>query len=149
MPPPKLLTRAQQPATLGLGRHFTSPIKRSNKAKTMTLVQPLGRREQIQRLQEKLDTLRKGRVQPCPTVSLESATSLTTEIDPTSANEPCLPFEEALDTNFDVPQETPRPRRIVPDQSAKNLYSAWSDALTRLVAPYLDYITSSTGNVPA
>ncbi|KNZ79946.1 hypothetical protein J132_08423 [Termitomyces sp. J132] len=115
----------------------------------MTLVQPLGRREQIQRLQEKLDTLRKGRVQPCPTVSLESATSLTTEIDPTSANEPCLPFEEALDTNFDVPQETPRPRRIVPDQSAKNLYSAWSDALTRLVAPYLDYITSSTGNVPA
>ncbi|KNZ77098.1 hypothetical protein J132_06976, partial [Termitomyces sp. J132] len=47
------------------------------------------------------------------------------------------------------PQETPRPRHIVPDQSAKNLYSTWSDTLTRLVAPYLDYITSSTGNMPA
>lgn len=70
----------------------------------------------------------------------------------TSIEMPMDNFDPAIEDmqtacNIEVPPETLRPCRIVPDQTSKTLYSAWSDALTQLVTPLLEYITRSTGKV--
>ncbi|KAG6835137.1 hypothetical protein H0H93_004537, partial [Arthromyces matolae] len=50
-------TRDQQPFTGGIGKTFTSPIKRSNPKRPNPIVNPLGHDVKRQRLQEKLRAL--------------------------------------------------------------------------------------------
>ncbi|KAG6827850.1 hypothetical protein H0H92_010266 [Tricholoma furcatifolium] len=55
----KPMTRSQQLTTSGLGKQFTSPIKRRDKAKTTTHVHPMGRKQQISRLKAQIDSLKR------------------------------------------------------------------------------------------
>ncbi|KAG6877329.1 hypothetical protein C0993_008549 [Termitomyces sp. T159_Od127] len=59
MPPPKFPTRSQQPTTSGLGKQFTSPLKRRDKAKTNTYVQYMGRKQEIAKLKSKIDAMKR------------------------------------------------------------------------------------------
>ncbi|KAG6887512.1 hypothetical protein C0992_011981 [Termitomyces sp. T32_za158] len=155
MPPSKLATRAQQPTTQGLGNHFSSPRKRRNKKKTTTLVQPLARETDIQRLRAKVEELKRQALRkksPLPTITStneECQLSFNTDDSETLSIDESNPFPQEPSAIFASTKLEDRPlRRTLPNDSAKNLYSSWADALTRLITPLLEYISKSMGKVP-
>ncbi|KAG5334825.1 hypothetical protein C0989_002947 [Termitomyces sp. Mn162] len=144
MPPPKYPTRAQQPSTAGLGKQFKSPTKRQNKAKTTTHVQYFGRKEEILRLQAKLDLLKRQAENhaagiadpPIPDAPKDNdiATPRTNAVNEI-VNDNSLPGPECIETT----QEECTPRRMLPNQAVKDLYSNWTNLLERLVTPSIEY----------
>ncbi|KAG5351442.1 hypothetical protein C0989_006403 [Termitomyces sp. Mn162] len=140
MPRSKFPRRAEQPTTTGLGKQFTSPIKRQDRRKTSTYVQFFGHKQEISRLKAKLESLKKqaegGIVDPLPSLSplddkftmSEPATSEAT----VALDEDVLPGPVSVTTQ----DEGRVPRRTVPNQAAKDLYTNWTNLLARLVTPY-------------
>ncbi|KAG6886699.1 hypothetical protein C0992_002762 [Termitomyces sp. T32_za158] len=158
MPRSKFPTRAQQPTTSGLGKQFTSPIKRRDKAKTTTYVQYMGRKQEIAKLKAKIDTLKKaaeGIFDPPPPASLDNNLGVTepsinapiSDDTPMSFDEDLLPGPECI--AITQTQEDERvPRRIGPNQAAKDLYTNWTNLLARLVTPLLEYTSKAMGRIP-
>ncbi|KAG6862620.1 hypothetical protein C0993_002338, partial [Termitomyces sp. T159_Od127] len=153
--PPKDPTRRQQPSTTGLGKNFTSPIKRRDKTKTAAYTQPLGRKEEIARLKDKIEKLKQRvvaseEVNPPAVAIPDLETSHSSINDPNSLDEDMmytppdddLPFSliNNISTSGHTTQAESRlPRRIKPNKAANDLYSNWADLLARLITPLLEY----------
>ncbi|KAG6899356.1 hypothetical protein C0993_010997 [Termitomyces sp. T159_Od127] len=163
MPPPKHPTRGQQPSTSGLGKTFSSPIKRRDKTKTTTYVQLMGHHEEIARLREKIQKLKKQAEVDVelPTVATEPDTghpsvnalnALNDDTLNTPIDDPPSPTMDdllhPLTGNIPGPEESRIPRRTKPNQAAKDLYSNWTSLLTRLITPLLEYTSKSLGKIP-
>ena len=154
MAPPKQPTRGQQRVRSGLGLAFTSPIKRVDKRKTTTLVQPFGQEVKRRCLQSKLDNLLSR-----PRRRRDSENSPPTTPTPGPCEPESLLIDEGpsmLDVlpgiDIDIPPSdldspTSTSRRIVPNEKAHNLYKKWGDVIPTLVDPLLSYIASSTGTI--
>lgn len=54
-------SRSQQPYTGGVGKVFTSPVKRRAKHKTTTIAKHLGQEKKISALRKKLELLQNSR----------------------------------------------------------------------------------------
>lgn len=147
MPPPKQPTRAQQPATSGLGQAFASPIKRRS-TREQSYVVPLGNEGKRRHLAEQLRALQAELYTPQPEVPIDPS-----DIDIPEEQE-LLPIEPLPIEPSNVPgpalveDPEPTPRRVVPDKSANSLYNRWARVLPGLVNPLLSYITATTGKVP-
>jgi hypothetical protein len=154
MAPPKQPTRGQQRVRSGLGLAFTSPIKRVDKRKTTTLVQPFGQAVKRRCLQSKLDDLlsrpqrRRGDSPPtAPTPGPREPEALLTDEGPSMLD--VLPGigVDILPSDLDPSPSPSTSRRIVPNEKAHNLYRKWGDVIPILVDPLLSYIESSTGTI--
>ncbi|KAG6889804.1 hypothetical protein C0992_003993 [Termitomyces sp. T32_za158] len=153
MPSSKFPTCAQQPSTTGLGKQFTSPIKRADKRKTTVYIQPMSRRQEISKLKAKIEALKKqaeGIIDPLPPPApLEDIRVKTPESSASGelfkVDDDLFPGPECVTTAQDNEH---LPRRIVPNQAAKDLYTNWMNLLARLTTPLLEYISKSIGKIP-
>ncbi|KAG6859892.1 hypothetical protein C0995_002386 [Termitomyces sp. Mi166 len=143
MPRSKLPTCGQQPMTTGLGKQSTSPIKRGDKSKTTTHVRPIGKQLEIARLRAKVAALKKqaeGRVNAPPE---NIAIPEPFADDGPDIFDDLLPSPECITLTQDE-----RPLYcIAPNQTAKDLYANWTNLLTQLVTPLLEYTSTLIGNV--
>ncbi|KAG6905180.1 hypothetical protein DXG01_004383 [Tephrocybe rancida] len=154
----KYPTRTEQCSTSGLGVAFTSPRKSRNKHKKSMLVVPFGHQQDVDRARAKFEELKKktkaANLQEPE--SVEAQEPVETEV--VECEESCDTINEPMHIDYEDPfpsqdfiDSTPRvhaPRRTLPTQSAKMLYSHWANALERLVDPLLEYILSSLGSIP-
>ncbi|RDB19001.1 hypothetical protein Hypma_014420 [Hypsizygus marmoreus] len=143
----KKQTRSQQAHTGGLGKQFTSPVKRHDSRKTRTLVQPAGHADKKRCLEEHMASL-KGRRDLTPTPSPPILPSEPDE--PPQVHSPADNDADQSDPVMEVDPDLfspPNKRRTVPDQTTSNLYDTWQRVLPRLVDPLLAYIQSTTGRV--
>jgi hypothetical protein len=139
----KRRTRAQQPSTLGLGQMFISPRKRFDKHKSKTFVVPIGQDAKRRRLAAQLQALLEetdDEKDNMPDVILEEPVAFEMWND-----NPLPPSPQPLPRT--VPDTTPKPRRILPDETAHKLYKKWDKELFKLVDPLLAYISRSCGKV--
>ena len=152
MAPPKQPTRGQQRVRSGLGLAFTSPIKRLDKRKTTTLVQPFGQAVKRHCLQSKLhDLLLRPRYRRENSPST-APTPGPCEPDPLLTDEGLSMLDVLPGMDVDIPPpdlDSPpsTSRRIVPNEKAHNLYKKWGDVIPTLVDSLLSYIASSTGTI--
>ncbi|KAG6810053.1 hypothetical protein H0H92_013548 [Tricholoma furcatifolium] len=165
MPLSNLPTRSQQPTSSKLGKQFTSPLKRRNKAKTTTYMDPIGRKEDISRLRSQVEAL-KRRASGVELLSSRTDTWLDGSEStsppyhepeaPADVNdvvcEETLPTPEYIDEALPAPDyidEAERtPRRTQPNQTAKDLYTNWKNLLSRLVLPFMEYNSKTIGKIP-
>lgn len=139
-------TRAQQPATSGLGLCFASPHKRFDKHKSKTLVVPIGQDAKRRRLEAELEALLNDTETEDATgdeVSFQSPAF----VDNDAPLSPPAPPNTLPDNPNVIPDETSKSRRISPDQASRNLYNKWQEVLQKLVEPFLDFISKSCGKV--
>ncbi|KAG6894032.1 hypothetical protein C0993_012489 [Termitomyces sp. T159_Od127] len=151
MPRSKFPRRAEQPTTTGLGKQFTSPIKRQDKCKTTTYVQFFGQKQEISRLKAKLEALKKqaeGIIDSPPSLApLDDKVTMSEPVTSDAAvafDEDLLPGPECVSTQ----DEERVSRRTVPNQATKDLYTNWTNLLARLVTPLLEYISKTIGKIP-
>ncbi|KAG6898839.1 hypothetical protein C0993_003653 [Termitomyces sp. T159_Od127] len=164
MPPPKDPTRCQQPSTTGLGKNFMSPIKHQDKTKTTAYTQPMGRKEEIARLKDKIEKLKQcvvasEEVKPPAVAIPDLETSHSSINDPNLLNEDMmytppdddLPFpliNDIFTSGHTTQAESCLPHRIKPNKAANDLYSNWADLLAHLITPLLKYASKSMGKIP-
>ncbi|KAG6883863.1 hypothetical protein C0993_003273 [Termitomyces sp. T159_Od127] len=164
MPPPKDPTCCQQPSTMGLGKNFTSPIKRRDKTKMTAYTQPMGRKEEIARLKDKIEKLKQcvvasEEVKPPAVTIPDLKTSHSSINDPNSLDEDMMYMPPDNDLPFPLinnisksghttQAESRLPCHIKPNKAANDLYSNWTDLLARLITPLLKYTSKSMGKIP-
>lgn len=146
MPPSKGPTRGRQLVTSGLGQPFTSPIRRRDKKKTTTLVEPIGQQLRVQCLEEKLAKLKRRERKEKVITHTDPPEHVDEPVDEPAdeVDEGTTPEIHLLEPFVDASQP---PRRVLPDKSAHNLYTKWADVLPSLIDPLLHYITASTGKI--
>jgi hypothetical protein len=154
-------TRAQQPYTAGLGKIFTSPVKRRNKVKSTTVVAPIGLEIRQRRLLKEIQRL-KARSMENPSLPItlnDHDDPFSSEISGTSgvseSTEPLSPTPcmESSDFDHDFTESiglesldtTPKTRRTLPNTLAQDLNNRWTARLPSLVDPLSLYITRTTG----
>jgi hypothetical protein len=138
--------RADQIVSAGLGRHFTSPLKKRDKKKSNTFV-----RAPLQDMKRK-HLLAKLALLQDPSASLASRDDPLSEdaAGMVDSNECFPPVDENIaNSTYDVNRSSatecqPR-RRIVPNEVDIRLYNKWLDLLPHLVDPFLHYLATSTG----
>ncbi|GLB45913.1 hypothetical protein LshimejAT787_3800020 [Lyophyllum shimeji] len=145
--------RAQQPFTSGLGRAFTSPVKRS-RTKAKTLVQPIGAIEKRRKLEARLLELQNPTSAQPDVFHSEVPSDVNMEssayVDQADAEQLQAP-SDADEPGPSQPPDTdvPRAHRILPNEAANDLYDRWASVLPRLTDALLAYVNQSHGKVPA
>lgn len=147
MPPRQGATRKQQPATLGLGRPFVTPVKRRNKHKSSTYVVPIDQDVKRRRLQADLARMMDAFDGPAPQPPMDGPDYVDSHThDSRPQTPPALPTTPVASTP-PTPSSPPKPRRIHPDEKAKSLYERWNEVLPRLVDPLLRYGDITCGKI--
>ena len=147
-------TRGQQLATLGLGKVFSSPVKRSEKRKTTTYVVPLGQDIKHRRLEEKLRALESGLcLAKSEGSGVDKAKSEESSVEAEIHEEVSNDLDELPGPDLvfdDIPSRSNslKPRRVLPDKSAHSLFRKWTQVIPGLISPYLSYVAASTATVP-
>lgn len=142
---------------------FTTPKKQRNPAKAHILVRPLLHGTHQRKLEQDLRDLLYGTEKslgatPNPAyeqldANASDSDSIMGDLCPEPEPGP-LPYEQQLEDDTPdgdiIPPNnvTPRSRRILPNSTAHSLYNRWMAALPNLVAPLLQYISRTTGQVP-
>ena len=158
MPPPKHPTRGEQPVTTGVGLAFSSPRKRRDKNKSVTVVLPLGQGAKRRRLQKELHELQ---AKAC--AALEDNSMAGPEVDLDILNvchdDDNVCYDSNLEGHANDPSQAglfklpdadtaqPCPRRAFPDDNANTLYKRWAEILPTLMNPLLEFITKTTGTI--
>lgn len=159
---PKAPSRADQPATSGFGKHFTSPPNPRDKRKTSARFLVPGHDARLQLLQDQMRRL-------------QSLHSPAPDTPPHTLDDPMdgtMPFSElggpfipnsAVD-EYQAPKNSSDPatssiheshgaeevkeaKRLVPDTKTFRLYDKWQKLLPSLEDSLLEYTTSSIGRV--
>lgn len=140
-----------------IGPSYLSPVKRRDKRKSTTYVQPLGYDAKRLRLEEELRMLQKPISLGLTGTSKPPVTNEPPGISDDLANlQPSSPEQEPSGTFHydDIPfhddivqpeDAVTKPRRTVPDQTAITLYERWKALLPRLVDPYLEHFSRTIG----
>lgn len=122
--------------TTGLGQYFTSPARRHARPEKKRYIAPLGQLSKRRRLQAELEDLLNDEFEDDVLPQLDGP-STTLEIE-AEEPQPSLPNDN---------NESPRARRILPDDVAYSLYDKWKLVLPRLVDALLAFVSNSTGRV--
>ena len=150
--------RLKKPFTGGMGKVFTSPVKRRAKTKTTTIVNHLGQHKKIEALERKLASLQN----PPTTCTIKEAPDQDVLPEEVSAIDVDKRDSE-LDLDADIPMDTdpasdahtppmtlptafPRKSRgFLPNNDAHKLFDQWKKVLPQLVESLLFYISTTLG----
>ncbi|KAG6808047.1 hypothetical protein H0H92_005592 [Tricholoma furcatifolium] len=171
MPPRKGPTREQQPFTGGLGKAFTSPIRRSNPKRPNPHVEPLGNALKRQRLLDQISAFQAA-TRRGPSSSNEAPaqdatptgemSAISSQVEANTDDNPQLEessdntMDDAATADADTPFSTfpeadasPSSRRMAPNRASRSLYFRWNSVIPTLIHPFLTYSSTTTGQVPA
>lgn len=142
--------RQDQPRGGDLGKHFVSPVKKRAPKRKKQATQSFVPDAKRAAIQAKLDALEremergrqaKAQMEARPA---EQPVTLDPEPEPHEQDD----HDQAPDMGDDLhipPTITPKPKRLVPDKTAKKHYTQWSDLLPTLVGPYLAHVGDTLG----
>ena len=141
--------RLKKPFTGGMGKVYTSPVKRRAKAKTSTIANHLGQYKKIEALEKKLALLQNPSP-PCKQDVLTEEVSVDAH-DPELVpdNDEPMDLDQAPDTH--PPPLTPslplprKSRGLLPGDDAHKLFDQWKKVLPQLVQSLLSYISTTLG----
>lgn len=129
-------SRGKQPATSGIGKPYTSPIRRqSHKTKVFSRVPGLTRK--IASLQARLAVLKAPK---------DTNTANTPSTDQSLLSDPSSDWVDDPVEPVSSPSKAPlTPRRTMPDLKGERLYRSWKKLIPSLVDPLNCYISNSIG----
>lgn len=154
--------RARRPQTGGLGAQFSSPKRARKTNGQKKKVQSYYHDQRLQKLRDKLASLQEP---PAPSALLPSDPIVVDEDDPHVETEsevwvdddgaeefsevqqydPSTDSPMADVADLELPTRTAPPKRLTPDEAAKELYGRWKVLVPSLAPSLLKYLDSTTG----
>jgi hypothetical protein len=135
-----------------LGKHMSSPAKPRDKRRNNTIVRPTGQETRRKHLLKMIEDLKAPNIQTSGNANADDLSDgifpeIPMDVDDSTPPPPDLQIVEGPILKPKPSQPAKTPRRILPDDTAFRLYTAWKTVLPELLQPYLRYKTLSTGSV--